>query len=367
MTKSSKVLIVFCLSVAVLFLCIRLMKKSPALMYDRRKTLLPKSMYVPAPLEQRILQDSEFFNLDEKSDPNKVSGCRMWSENSGDPVLSQMLKEFLADLEEYQAVVENFSLSSAQNVKNRFKTDEKSDADFCASLRLGKDGKLGTFKSGQVSVGRLGFLEPLFPPMRSPRFCFDYSKLLSLDYLVHDFEAMCRDLKVNSRIIFIDLGASLNFHGNDLQPAFQLLALYKKFGFIFDHIYAFEAKYSSSLEVYSMLPEDMIPSFHWMNFPVSSELESRLNPWRSILSKYNEDDLIIVKVDIDSPELESNLVNQILNDNDLAKLVDHLYFEHHVTMAELSEAWGEVTGSIKESLQLFTNLRQSGISAHFWV
>ena len=33
-----------------------------------------------------------------------------------------------------------------------------------------------------------------------------------MDYLVHDFYSMCNSLKRHSRTVFIDLGASLEFH-----------------------------------------------------------------------------------------------------------------------------------------------------------
>ena len=85
------------------------------------------------------------------------------------------------------------------------------------------------------------------------------------NYLVHDFEAMCRNLKPHSKRIFIDLGASLSFSGKD-QPVVQLLDLYERFGFNFDHIYAFEATFTEPEEVYKkLLPEKYFNSYHWIN------------------------------------------------------------------------------------------------------
>ena len=55
-----------------------------------------------------------------------------------------------------------------------------------------------------------------------------------MDYLVHDFEYnMCRKLKRTSRLVLLDMGASLEFHGS-LAPIMTLLKQYEKFGFVFD-------------------------------------------------------------------------------------------------------------------------------------
>ena len=59
-----------------------------------------------------------------------------------------------------------------------------------------------------------------------------------------------------------------------------------------------------------------------------------MNPLKSIISKYNEDTLIIVKLDVDTPDIEVPLAHQLLEDDNVNKLVDHFYFEHHVFRVE---------------------------------
>ena len=81
--------------------------------------------------------------------------------------------------------------------------------------------------------------------MRSHKICDNVNQyLMSMDYLVHDFEAMCYKLKPTSKKVLIDMGAALDFHGKKTQPIVNLLNLYEKFGFHFDHIYAFEIKFA---------------------------------------------------------------------------------------------------------------------------
>ena len=83
-----------------------------------------------------------------------------------------------------------------------------------------------------------------------------------------------------------------------------------------------------------------------------------MNPLKSIISKYNEDTLIIVKLDVDTPDIEVPLAHQLLEDDNVNKLVDHFYFEHHVFMREIASAWNStMRGTIKDSFELMTSLR----------
>ena len=147
--------------------------------------------------------------------------------------------------------------------------------DVCATAKPHPDGIKALFPSTSgsddsiLSMTKSGFMEPLFPPMRNPIFCMvDRPRfvLFMAEYLVHDFEAMCRKLKPSSKRVFIDLGASLVFTGKRTQPVITLLNLYEKFGFNFDHIYAFEQKLANPQEVYeSILPQKYFKSYHWIN------------------------------------------------------------------------------------------------------
>jgi hypothetical protein len=55
---------------------------------------------------------------------------------------------------------------------------------------------------------------------------------------------------------------------------------------------------------------------------------------------------------------------------DVAARVDELYFEHHVTLPEMTGYWGASAAAdedLRTSVELFTRLRQLGISEHSWV
>ena len=93
-----------------------------------------------------------------------------------------------------------------------------------------------------------------------------------------------------------------------------------------------------------------------------------MNPFGSFLREYNEDDLIVVKLDIDASIIEARLAQQLLEDEDMLRLVDQFYFEHHVNVAEMEKFWGNtMKGTIEDSFSLMQRLRKKGIAAHFWV
>jgi hypothetical protein len=88
-----------------------------------------------------------------------------------------------------------------------------------------------------------------------------------MEYLVHDFYSMCKQLKKHSRTVFIDMGASLDFHekeGSD-SPAIYINQIYSKFGFQFDHIYAYEINQKVPAQVYERVPNELMSSYHWIN------------------------------------------------------------------------------------------------------
>jgi len=246
--------------------------------------------------------------------------------------------------------------------------------ELCKAIRPHPDGIQALFPSKQLSLTPAGYVEPLLTPMRHPTLCtkgFNVYNALRLDYLVHDFEQMCLNLKPHSKSIFIDMGASLKFHGQSgaKPPVLELMKSFEKFGFHFDHIYAAEITAFDPQKVFEdLLPEKYFASYHWINAGVSADKESKLNLLRSIVSKFDEDDLIVVKLDIDYSDIEVPLAHQLLEDDSISKLVDQFYFEHHVEMNEIARCWrGFMKGSVQDSFELMNGLRKKGVAAHFWV
>ena len=329
------------------------------------------SYYVPASTEEYIYRHADDLGYNTTAHRQTSPGCPIWRDpNVTTDVVHTDLMQYIIDLDEYTKRVREFSPKNNNTKDLRILLREKSADEVCSDLDLHHEGVKGLFaKSGQLSyTPTSGFVEPLLPPMRHPAFCEQgRRRLFDLSYIVHDFGAMCRKLKPTSRIVLFDLGASLRFARTE-SPAVYLTALYHKFGMPFDHIYAYEITPTEPKIVFDSVPPELLPAYHWINVGVDAATGSRLNPYTTLLDKYDEDDLIVIKMDIDTPSLELPLARQLLEDDRLAKLVDQFYFEHHVHLTEMAGYWGSaMAGSTKDSLELFRSLRDKGIPAHFWV
>lgn len=333
--------------------------------YSQLGWLTPVKEYVPSYSEDFVFSHAE--ELGYKNQGYNV-GCEPWRSDEKYPDLHKKLKEYASDLENYTKAVQNFQAV----VPDLRKTiSETGNHEVCKSLRLHPKGIQGIFPSNQLSLSRAGYVEPMLPPFRSHKICSSRKSLMDMSFLVHDFERMCLQLKPSSKIVLVDMGASLAFHGGNNNPMLELMDQYEKFGFPFDHIYAFEVTTLDTKKVFTeLLPEKYFSSYHWINTGVSVGENDKMNPLHSIIKKFDEDDLIIVKLDIDTPWLELPLVSQLLEGGDdgiYHKLVDHFYFEHHIYLQELKRAWGrKVNGTIYDSLNVFTTLRKKGIAAHSW-
>jgi hypothetical protein len=320
-------------------------------------------------VEAYVLKNADKLGYNTKG-KDLSKGCTLWQDKDA-PVYKE-LQGFLDDVTGYAEKVKAFP--GVGDVRTQMTTKDGQE-DVCSSLELHPGGLKALFPSGQLSqTNTSGYIEPLLPPMRHPGFCSDPKKyLLNLDYIVHDFAAMCRSLKPTSRIVLIDAGASLDYHNNydgQLSPAVYLVEMFRKFGMPFDHIYAYEVTPLKPSSVFQKVPKEWLPAYHWINVGIDTTPGGKLNPLSMVLDNFNEDDLIVFKLDIDTPSLEMPLAQQLLKDDRFNTMIDQFYFEHHVHLFEIYKNWwgrGQVEGSVKDTLELFSQLRQKGIPAHFWV
>ena len=223
--------------------------------------------YVPASTEKFILEHAKEMGYTSNKNP---SGCDMWLSNEKYPELNKNLTRYGLDLEEYTKAVNNFH----DNIPNLLKTIQRTgNHDICNRIKLHPRGIQGLFPSNQLSLtSKSGYVEPLLPPFRSHKICSSTKRehVFDMEYLVHDFEAMCLKLKPSSKIVLIDMGASLAYvhpEGEKIKPPMlQIMELYEKFGFYFDHIFAFEVTEMKPKRVFNdLLPEKYLSSYHWIN------------------------------------------------------------------------------------------------------
>jgi hypothetical protein len=299
-----------------------------------------KRPYKPSPVESYIVNHTVELGFDAAIPPKHVVTCHIWK----DPTVTPYHKElhtYLTELQDYENRVRNFQLPAGVKDVRQEKSKQNND-NICDTIDLRLPDIFHTSQQLSTSVGS-GSIEPLLPPMRHPQYCLDEApeicdrSLVNITYLIHDFAHLCRQMTPSTRTIFVDMGASLTFHRATRSPAMELLLLYQKFGIQFDHIYAYEIKQADPNTVFNILPEEFHAAFHWINVGVETDVKSIQNPWKMLLDNYNPDDLIVVKLDIDTPALEKELAHQLLHDERLQQLVDHFYFEHHVNQKELGE------------------------------
>lgn len=324
--------------------------------------------YQPGSAEHYIMSNLDQLGFNK---PNNPVTCHIWNDTQATtPEVSNSLATYKRDIDRYNEIIENFK--PVANTMDKMRQVGTEQSQICDSLRIHPNGMEAIFPSDQLSFTSSGYVEPLLPPLRSHKICDDFEgNLMTLDYLVHDFEFMCRKLKPTSKLVLLDLGASLVFQGT-ASPLLTLLRQYEKFGFVFDHIYAFEITEQDPNMVYeTLLPEKYISAYHWINVGVSARKGDKLNPLHSIVRKLNEDDFVVVKLDIDTSSIEFPLARELLEDKDgvYSKIIDQFYFEHHVHLGEMALAkrwYRSMNGTVGESLELFSNLRKKGIPAHYW-
>jgi len=289
--------------------------------------------YIPGQSEETILKN--ILQTD------ATTACRdIWKDKT--------VAQYKLGLKKYQDAINNLEEPVPNLMVDVKRSGGKHDA--CGRTRLHPKGITGLFPKNHLSFSSSGYIEPLFPPSRTcGNNTNDDEDVLS--HLVHDFEAMCHTLLPYSNIVLFDIGASSDFRGNK-SPLERLLDVYERMGFIFDHIYAFEETFEDPKKVYgSLLPEKYIPSYHWINVGISSEQGSKMNPLHSILKKFTEDDLIVVKFNLDT-SIGATLARQLLEDDAYSTLIGQFYGTP-----------GNVTAS--DSLELFSKLREAGIPAHY--
>jgi hypothetical protein len=174
-------------------------------------------------------------------------------------------------------------LEPVQDIRLRM---ESEDMEVICEFELHPDGLHGIFPSGQLSpdAKRRDIQEPLLPPLRHPDFV-SISDNAARRKALFDWDTYsmtlvpCVGNSNGSRIVLVDMGASLTFTIRQTQPAVYLTEL--KLAFL-DHVYAFEVK--PKQKSVRKLPPHLLAAYHWINVGVSDP-DSNLNPlkllWRT--------------------------------------------------------------------------------------
>ena len=219
---------------------------------------------------------------------------------------------------------------------------------------------------------RLIYIEPLVSFLRHPgAVCYStdqqdksYIMIPSSSDIIHK----------GFKKYFFDVGASIYNAGAGGDSQKWFVDNFRLKGIEFDHIYGWEANPTQPSEHWNTVPPDIKRKSSWFNVPASSEKGHPDNPWTFVREIAKSKDYVVVKIDIDTPLVEVELVKQLLEDPGLSSLVDEFYFEHHVHGSPMQfRGWGDLRGQkvsypgIEDSYKIFQNLREKGVRAHSWV
>jgi hypothetical protein len=176
--------------------------------------------------------------------------------------------------------------------------------------------------------------------------------------------------RANAKAILFDLGASY-FNGMNAETVDSaeqgtrwFYEYFRSKSLEFDRIVAFEYSQYAPISYWQQIPDDIIGKLTFINTGITST--GKFNPWNILKSIAKPEDYAIIKLDIDTPDLEMNLINQVLNDTTISSLIDDMSFEMHVNVVEMRGWWGGPPGELKDSYILFRKLRELGIRMHSW-
>jgi len=219
------------------------------------------------------------------------------------------------------------------------------------------------------------YIEPLAGILRDPRFpsckknitmSETFELVYSIDWLVM---ADGQSTVPGGKKRFFDAGCT---HFSDALLFF--VTQYEKRGIIFDEIYAWEAREQPYASFWTGIPPRVRqfwePRLRFHNgVPVSGVLGAEHNPVEKIHRLCGPLDFCAFKLDIDTPEVELALVQQLLgNPQQTHASLSEFFFEHHVRGIMENYGWfHNVSGDFPGSYKIFTELRKLGVRAHSWV
>ena len=136
---------------------------------------------------------------------------------------------------------------------------------------------------------------------------------------------------------------------------------------------------------WSKVPPKLRRKITLFNRPASANPLSPDNPVAKLVSECRVEDFCVLKIDVDTPQVELPWVQQILQCHDVSARIDEFFFEHHVhglmekkyhcdreTLVKDPKACigfgsDKVSGSYADTYSLLSELRYRGIRAHSWV
>ena len=120
----------------------------------------------------------------------------------------------------------------------------------------------------------------------------------------------------------------------------------------------YETKFYVATSYYICIYTKSIGRTSYFNIPASPVANAKENALTVMKLICHVDDFVVIKIDIDHPEIESAMIDEILNDPNVSKLIDELYYEHHVSHSPMEhQGWGSVGNKIHNIYKFYNNFR----------
>lgn len=245
-----------------------------------------------------------------------------------------------------------------------------------------------TFDCRGNIVKKKTWIEPLSHGLRHPlALCGGGADLVDRDYLLlasrddflnpatnrHELNGGCN--KRSCQTIYIDLGASTWNSGLGGPSQSWFYSTYKRHELELDRLLLWEARPTPAEEIFSGLPKHLWHKYQYFNWPASSNSSDPSSPLSIIKKIAQPGDFVVLKLDIDTPEVEMVILRELMNDPELLELVDEFFFEYHVLFTPMNRDWfgaenphpRPTTDTLADSYKVFHALRENGIRAHSWV
>jgi hypothetical protein len=247
-------------------------------------------------------------------------------------------------------------------------------------------------------LGRTTEIEPLVSLLRNPLAITQDCSTGGCDHkagragiMDKSWIAMPRHLQpalrqAGGRVIFFDLGAGTNAGADNGASLTWFTRAFDDISSPIEHIIAWEAAVVPPRSFWDTIQPSVVPRLQFYNVPADPTPNGAHNPWRILEAIVTQLDYVVVKIDIDHSAVELALVHQLLESKTLRRLVDELFWEHHVAGSPMQcpqlwggkhrsgEGWSRMafnTSNVDETLAgsyaLFRRLRELGIRAHSWV
>lgn len=206
------------------------------------------------------------------------------------------------------------------------------------------------------------YIEPLVGLLRHPLLCSN------LTFYKEHKGFLLLDQSTRFSALYMDLGASTWNAGAGGPSQSWIYEQYRERGFSFSSLMMWEANPVDHAALLREIPLEVLPIYQYYNVPVAMDSGGEWSAFRALKAKRNVD-YTVLKIDIDNPALERQLVDHLLSDSTLTDLVDEFFFEHHTFTQPMHLSWRTTMGddSLWESYRIFAALRNKGVRAHSWV